>query len=256
MNKYRFICMMLISSFIFTNLVSAMQVTPQELMAFGEIRAIGVVQIESSTGKWVDMAAVYPLLKNTKLKTQDGIVSITAKDGSSIVLSKDTEAAIYALNGRYTVNLVKGTISFNVCPSPSLTVTTKEATVSVTQQIGGYNSLVAGVGAPSPANIQGIVFCSDKGTEVRSVSGKMNVSFRGLPPNILNTGERLFASSADLGEGVTAAAAPAAGTAAGSKLVSALIVGAFFTTGTITAFESFRGTGVASPSGFRMGSPF
>jgi hypothetical protein len=243
MKKYQFISLMLIPCLIFANLISTIQVSAQEPITFGEIKAMGAVQIESSTGQWVKMQDVYPLLKNTKLRTKDGIVYIIARDGSRIELSNETEASIDALNGGYTINLIKGTLSFNVAPSTPLTVTTRQANVSVIKQTGG--SLVAGVGAPTLTNIQGTVFCSDKGTFIKSISGKINVSPYGLQAKILNTGESLFASLESKNNPI--AADPVKNT----KLIQGLIAGTFLIAGTITAFEAFRSGGrVASPSGF------
>ncbi len=249
MKKYRFVSLILVSTLTLSDLIFAKQVAAQEPMAFGEIKPASVVQIESSTGKWADMQDMYPLLKNTKIRTKEGIAAITTKDGSKIDLSMNTEAAINSLNGSYTINLTNGTISFNITPSMSLTIMTKEATISVIQQVGGYYSLVAGVGAPAFSNTQGMVFNNDKGTLIRSISGRINVGIHGLQPRTLNSGESLFASlEGNSNKGMI-------GNETGdprnySKLFRGLIIGTFFTTGTVIAFDSFRGGGVASPSGF------
>ncbi len=249
MKKYRFISLMRILSLILANLMSAVQVAAQEPVAFGEINPAGVVQMESSTEKWAEMQNMYPLLRNTKLRTKEGIAAITTKDGSKIDLSMNTEAAINALSGSYTINLANGTISFNITPSTSLTVITKEATISVIQQVGGYYSLVAGVGAPAFSNTQGVVFNSAKGTSIRSMNGRIKVVINGLQPRTLNTGESLFASLEGNGnKGIIGNETGDPGNY--SKLFRGLIIGTFFTTGTITAFDAFRGGGIASPSGF------
>lgn len=237
MKKYRLISVILIPFLIFMNLIPAMQVSAEGPKAFGEIRSAGNVLIESSTGQWMEMREVYPLLKNTKLRTREGIVSITTSDGSKIDLSKDTEAAIDALNGGYTVNLTNGTLSFNITPSVSLTVITPHATVSA---------------IPNPANIQGIVICSGRGTEIRSISGKINVSYRGLvQPSVLNTGEGLFVSAAGEVNKLMGAVVPAAGKAGGPKLLTkALLIGTLVTAGVVIALQAFREEeeGIASPS--------
>jgi hypothetical protein len=246
MKKCRFISLVLIPSLIFSNFIFAAHISAREPVAFGEIKAAGAVQIESSTGQWVEMRDVYPLLKNTKLRTRDGIVSITTRGGSRIELSKDTEVAFEALNGGYTINLKQGTLSFNMTPPELLTVTTAQATVSV---------------VPNPENYRGMVSCSEKGTEISSISGKVNVGYLGSNTKILTAGESLFVSAkgqviasaagaATTGTTTGAAAGVTAGAAIGTKLLTALIVGTFFTTATITAFEAFREGGVASPSGF------
>jgi hypothetical protein len=228
MKKYRFVSLILIPSLIFMNFIPTAQVSAGKPMAFGEIRSTGNVLIESSTGQWMEMQETsYPLIKNTKLRTRDGIVSITTSDGSKIDLSKDTEAAINALNGGYTVSLTKGNVSFNITPSITLTITTPHVTVSA---------------IPNPANIQGIVICSDKGTEVRSISGKINVSYRGLvQPRGLNTGEGLFVSAAGEAKKLMGAVVPATGKAGGPKLLTkALLIGTLVTAGIVIALQAFR----------------
>lgn len=230
------------------NLLSSQNCLAQESYAFGEIKSSGSVQIGSSTGKWVQIQDIYPLLKNTKIRTNDGIVFITTREGSRIDLSKDTEASIEAMNNNYPVNLVNGTISFNITPSSSLTIVTKNATISVATQVGGYYSLVAGPGAPDLTNIQGMVFSNAQGTYIKSINGRINISGSSLQARVLNTGESLFAS-ADGGD------KPLGYNPANPKLstgaIQALITGAFFTGATITAIEAFRGDGVHSPSGFK-----
>lgn len=243
MKNYRYISVILTLSLIFSNLVPASQVLAEGPMAFGEIKAAGDVMIESSIGRWVKMQEIYPLLKEIKLKTGEGIVFITTKDGSKIDLSRETEAIINVTDSNYTVTLTgcsKGTLSFNMAPPASLTVATTQATLST-------------VRVPSQANIQGMVINSDKGTDVRSISGKITVRPLGLQPKVLNTGESLFASLSDECKAILAKASKT-GIAAipGSQtgLLQGLIVGTFFVGGATIAYEAFREKGVASPSGF------
>lgn len=249
MRNYRGISIILILSLIFTNFFPAFQALAESPMAFGEIKAAGAVLIESSTGKWVEMRDIYPLLKNTKLRTGDGIVFITTKDGSKLDLSRETEVAIDVLNGTYTVKLINGTLSFNITPSASFTIVTKDANISVTRQMDGYYSLIAGAGAPGFTNIQGMVFCDAKGTYIRSIAGSLNISGENFQPKILSTGETFLASVNGSGEplGYTTANPGSTG------LVPGLIVGVVFTgAAAIIASESFREEEVASPSGFQF----
>jgi hypothetical protein len=238
MKKFRFISLVLIPSLIFSNFIFATQISAQEPVAFGEIKAAGAagaVQIESSTGQWVEMRDVYPLLKNTKLRTRDGIVSITTRGGSRIELSKDTEVAFEALNGGYTINLKQGTLSFNLTPPESLTVTAAQVTVSA---------------VTNPENIRGMVICSEKGTEIRSISGKINVSYLGSNIKILAAGESLFVSAK--GQVIAAAAGAATtGTTAGTTIgtTGLIVAGALVTTGIVVAVSALGGGGgVVSPS--------
>lgn len=236
MRNYRYISIILIFSLIFTNLIPASQALAVSPIAFGEIKAAGSVQIETSTGKWVEMRNVYPLLKNTKLRTGDGVVSIITRDGSRIDLSRNAEIAIDILNKTYNINLPKGTLSFNITPPESITVITPHVTVSA---------------VTNPANIQGMVLCSDKGTEVRSISGRININQPGVQTKTINSGESLFAFSATSGEAATATV-PAAGTVAGVEIPVLIAGGLVVTGGIVIAVEAFREEEVASPSGFQF----
>jgi hypothetical protein len=237
MKTYRFISLILIPTLIFTNFIFTTHVLAQEPIAFGEIKASGVVQIESSTGQWVKMQDVYPLLKNTKLRTGEGVVFITMKDGSRIDLSKGTEAVIDVLDGSYTINLAKGTLYFDMLPSATLTVITPRTTV-----LTGQN----------PKNNQGIIVSSDKGTEVRNIAGNTKISFCGLQPRALADGESLFVSTKGECKAIAAAEAGGKGTAGGTdkKLSTTLIIGGLATAGIIVALSALGGGGggVASPS--------
>jgi hypothetical protein len=243
MKKNKLVNLFFLCAAILWGLSIPSHIFAQESIAFGEIKASGNVQIQSSTGKWTETQPVYPLLKNTKFRTNEGIVLITTKEGSRIDISKDSELTIDAMSGSYRVNLVKGTISFNIASSVSFVVITPEATVSVSQQVGGYYTLVAGPGAPNPVSIQGMVFRNDKGTFIRDISGKMNITHVSKTL-VLDTGETFFAAAE--GHDKAAGALPTGN----ANLTKGIIAGAFFTTGAITAFEAFRGTGRASPNGF------
>lgn len=237
MKKFRFISLVLILSLIFSNFIFATQISAQEPVAFGEIKASGVVQIGSSTGQWVEMQDVYPLLKNTKLRTGEGVVFITMKDGSRINLSKGTEAVIDVLDGGYNINLAKGTLYFDIPPFATLTVITPHTTVSTGQ---------------NPKNNQGIIVSSDKGTEVRNIAGNTKISFCGLQPRALADGESLFVSTKGECKAIAAAEAGGKGTAGGTdkKLSTTLIIGGLATAGIIVALSALGGGGggVASHS--------
>lgn len=237
MKKFRFISLVLILSLIFSNFIFATQISAQEPVAFGEIKASGVVQIGSSTGQWVEMKDVYPLLKNTKLRIGDGVVFIAMKDGSKINLSKGTEAVIDVMDGNYTINLTKGTLYFDIPPSATLTVITPHTIVSTGQ---------------NPKNNHGTIISIDKGTEVRDISGNVKVRFCGLQPRALVEGESLFVSTKGECKAIAAAEAGGKGTAGGTdkKLSTTLIIGGLATAGIIVALSALGGGGggVASPS--------
>ncbi len=229
---------------IITSLFIVTEASASDTFAYGEISSSGDVTIESSTGKWIKMQQVYPLLKNTKLKTNEGVSFIYTKEGSKIDLSRNTEVSVESQIGNYKINLVTGTISFSISPSVSLAIITKDANISVPHQIGGNYSLVAGPGAPLIKNIQGIVILTKKGTYVRSISGEINVNAVGMQTIVLNSGESLH-----IGDGVINAESFGIEE---ERVLQGLISGAFFITGTTVLYDVFRTHDheIASPSGF------
>ncbi len=236
----------LIAALFLSFIVSSTNVSAKEAVALGEIKATGMVSIESSVGKWVELRDAYPLLKSTKLKTNEGVVSITTKEGARIDLSRNTELSIDAAGNSYTLTLAYGTVSFNIMPSAEFIIITKDATISAGRQVAGYYSLVAGPGAPRLPNIQGMVFSDSKGTLTRSITGRINVSGKGFQAKALDSGESFFASV----EGEKSP--PGYTSAAGSDawLTKGLILGGFSISAGLTANESFRGHGTHSKSAF------
>lgn len=237
---------LILSVICYLNLILIPDVTASDTFAYGEVNSSGDVSIDSSTGKWVKMQRVYPLLKNTKLKTLEGVAFIQTKEGSRIDLSQNTELSMDSQLGKYEINLVSGTISFNITPAVSLNIITKDTNISVSHQIGGIYTLVAGPGATPVRNIQGIVSITEEGTYVRSIAGKIGIRPRGLQARILNSGDSFF--SGEQGS-MTSAASYATEQ---ERILQGLIAGAFFTTGTTVLYDVFRTHDheIGSPSGF------
>ncbi|MDH5203078.1 MAG: hypothetical protein OEW69_07455 [Nitrospirota bacterium] len=208
----------------------------EDPLAFGEMNAAGDVKMLSSTGQWVDVKGVYPLLKETKLKTGVGTVSVTTKGGSRIDLLKDTEVSVIVVNSTYTFDILNctGNLSFNMTPPELLTATTPESTLVIVQKTD----------VSSQTNVRGTVLNKANGTEVRSLLGKFSVSHHGLTPQVLNTGESVFVG----GECIVATLAREGGT---TKIRAGIIPGALFIAGgAVFATEGFRKDRVATPSGF------
>jgi ferric-dicitrate binding protein FerR (iron transport regulator) len=241
MKRYSFVHGILVATPIIAYLIFASYASAGERMAFGEIKSSRGVQINSSTGRWVQMQEIYPLLQSTGIRTNDGIALITTEEGSRLDFSRETEAGIEAKSGSYAVNLVKGTLSFSMTPSSSLTVTTKDADISVSQQMAGQYPLVAGPAAPSYAKIQGMVNSTAKGTFIRSISGRIRVSLRGAQARVLDTGESLFTASGRQGDDSVVENQPR-----NMWLARALVLGEITTAGTILSLEAFRREGVYS----------
>lgn len=216
-----------------------------ENLSFGEMRSSGKVYIESSTGKWQDIQPVYPLLKNTKLRTTDGVVLITIKDGSRIDISRDSELSIELSDSKYILNLLKGTITFNINSFTDFSILTPEANISVGKKVGGIYSLVAGPGAPNQTNIYGMVLRNDQGTFIRSFSGKLMIKHNAR--NVLiDSGETFFAGLG--GDTIPPGSSNISGS--GSYLGPTIVLGGFSAIVGGLSFEAFRGTGHASPHSF------
>jgi len=181
-----------ISYFLFAvfSLVSVAGAFAQTVPVLGEIKSFGKVFIGSSTGQWSSALPTYPLLENTALRTEDGSASIAFKDGSRVDLSRDTIATISGSSADYMVTLAQGVIAFNMGPSSSLSVATPTAHVSVNSK----NDLVQKVGYEKSNRVLGVISATEKGTEVKTISGKILVSSSASGTRTLASGESIFVS--------------------------------------------------------------
>lgn len=191
MMKHKFL-FVFISAFILTNFFSPFSpASAQSVLTLGEIHATGTVFIESSYGNWQPSAKTYPLLQGTKIKTGEGSASLHFRDGSRVDLSKNTMAVIEGSSSDVSVKLVSGVIAFNISPASSLTVSTASTDVSVNSRKG----IVQKVFLESAGWSLGAVSVSDKGTEVKSISGKIFVSVSSSDMKLVAPGENIFIGS-------------------------------------------------------------
>lgn len=160
----------------------------QGVAVLGEIRAEGRVLVGSSGGQWTSVTPGYPLLQATSLRTEDGVASIYFKDGSRIALSKDTAAIFEGSAGDYSVSLSKGVMAFNIGPAASLSVTTSSGSISTRNR----NNIVQKVSYEKAGRVKGIISTSEKGTEVRSVSGSLQVNINASDTKLVSAGESVF----------------------------------------------------------------
>ena len=185
-------------------ILSAMPSTAaQRVGVLGEIRTEGTVLVGSSGGQWTAVTSGHPLLPATSLRTEDGIASIYFKDGSRISLSKDTAAVFEGSAGDYSVSLSKGVMAFNIGPAASLSVTTPTGSISTRNK----NSIVQKVSYEKDGRIQGIISTSEKGTEVRSVSGSLQVNINASDTKLVSAGESVFIGPDSAGHQVVKAQA-------------------------------------------------
>ena len=170
------------------SLVNIAGVSAQSISVLGEIKSSGKVFIGSASGKWSSAMPTYPLLENTAIRTEDGSASITFKDGSRVDLSRDTIATVSGSSADYMITLAQGVIAFNIGPSSSLSVTTPTAHVSVNSK----NALVQKVGFEKASRVLGVISATEKGTEVRNISGKILVNASTSGTRTLASGESVL----------------------------------------------------------------
>lgn len=228
---------------IFAVMLSIILISPasaQTITALGEVRTSGKVFIESSDGKWLPAPAVYPLLQGSAIKAEEGSASIFFRDGSRMDLSKDTVTSVNGSVGNMVISLAQGTVAFNVPPTAAFTVTTPSASVAVNSPKG----MVQKVTFEKPVRVLGTVTAGEKGTEVRSISGRMIVTVSRSEARVLASGESMFIGP-DSAQRVykTQSVGGAAGLTSGQKVAVTAISGVFVATTTILSFDVWRGSG-------------
>lgn len=170
------------------SLVTIGGVSAQNLGVFGEIKSTGKVFIGSSSGNWSPAMPAYPLLQDTGIRIEDGSASIFLKDGSRVDLSRDTIVSISGEAPNYTINLAKGVLVFSITPTSSLAVSTPSASILVNSKDG----IVQKVGHEKSSRILGVISSNEKGTEVRSISGRIVVASSTAGTKTLVTGESML----------------------------------------------------------------
>ena len=172
---------------MFFMITSVSGVLAQSVDVLGEMKSSGKVFIASSTGSWLPAKASYPLLENTGIKTEDGTASLYFRDGSRTDISKNSLASVTGSASNFSLTLSKGVIAFNMTSMASLSVLTPASTVSVNAK----NSPVQKVSL-SRDRVLGAIAVTEKGTEVRSISGRIVVSVPAGENRMISTGESIF----------------------------------------------------------------
>lgn len=251
------IAMLLLAAFSFSIIAP---VSAQSIAVLGEVKANGKVFIESAGGQWLSAPATYPLLQNTVIRTDDGSAALYFKEGSRIDIAKNSLAVVDGVGSQYTVRMSKGTLAFNMAPGASLSVETATASVSVNKK----SSLVQKVSLEKSGRVLGIISSTDKGTEVRCISGRVAIDVTPIETKLLSSGESIFvdanrsykvyntqaiASDKSDDDRKKGGAGWTGGTS-GDDLTAGIISGVFLTTAGIISFDVWRGSGrrIASPS--------
>lgn len=210
-------------------------VSAQNITVLGEIKSSGKVFIGSASGKWSPAMPTYPLLENTALRTEDGSVSISFKDGSRVDLSRNTIATVNGSSTDYTITLAQGVIAFNVGPTASLSITTPTAQVSVNSN----SNPVQKVSYEKANRVLGVITVSEKGTEVRNITGKILVNASAAGTKTLVSGESiLVGQDSDAKVFKTQSVPGGAVTGGASGVTGQAIVLSLFSAGALTAYSS------------------
>jgi len=248
----RWTSIFLLVSLIFTNFsVGISSVSAQGISILGEIRTNGKVFIETSDGQWALSGPTYPLIQNTAIKTEDGTASVYFKDGSIVSLSRGTEAVIDGSQGHYGINLSHGVVAFNMIASSYLSVDTVSGRVVVSNKKG----LVQKVSYDKRGRMQGVISSTNKGTEIRNISGELTVSINASETKVIAAGESIFiggdntykvyktqaVAQSSGGEAVGLAA----GASVGTKILAGALGAAYIAGGIYSADKAFD---PASPS--------
>lgn len=185
MNRFeRIISVAVLILFIFSGVSG---VCAQSVDVLGEIKSTGKVFIASSNGGWLPAKASYPMLENTAIKTEDGTAALYFRDGSRADVSKNSIAAVGGSGSDFSIRLSKGVIAFNMTTMASLSVLTPASTVSVNVKSSPVQKV-----SLSKERVLGALSVSEKGTEVRSISGRIVVSVPAGENRIIATGESIF----------------------------------------------------------------
>lgn len=236
-------------------------VSAQSIVALGEVRTDGKVFIETTGKQWLSAPATYPLLQNTGIRIDEGSAALYFKEGSRIDLSGNSLVVVDGSNSQYTVQMAKGVLAFNMAPGASLTVQTASTSVSVNKK----NPLVQKVSLEKSGRVLGVISSSEKGTEVRCISGRIAIDVTPAETKLLSSGESIFvdanssykvyntqAIAPDKSDDRNKGGAGWTGGTSGDDLTAGIIGGVFLTTAGIISFDVWRGSGrkIASPSGF------
>jgi len=249
---------LLLVSFSF---ITIAPVSAQSIAVLGEVKANGKVSIASTGGQWLSAPATYPLLQNTGIKTDEGSAALYFKDGSRIDLSKNSLAVVDGIANQYTIQMSQGTLAFNMAPGASLSVMTVSASVSVNKK----NPLVQKVSMEKSGRVLGVISSTDKGTEVRCISGRVAIDVTPAETKLLSSGESIFVETGgrykvyntqaivpEKDEDSRKKGGAYGNSGSSGEWPGAYIVGGVFaTTAGIISLDVWRGShGHASPSGF------
>lgn len=158
----------------------------------GTVVAVGKASMKAALDRWVPVdEKTHPVVDGTALKTEEGTMSITMKDGASINMSKKTDVVVGGTLSNYSMRLQLGTIAFKVYEGIGLSVTTPSTTV-VVQRVSAA--------AENPRRtfkdeISGIITHDGKETQVVCLRGRFGVIPANAETRILTEGNTVAVGS-------------------------------------------------------------
>jgi ferric-dicitrate binding protein FerR (iron transport regulator) len=169
--------------------------------------------MKAGLDRWVPVdEKTHPVVDGTALKTEDGTMSVTMKDGASVELGKKTDLVINGATGSYLMRLQLGTIAFKIYEGMGLFVTTPSTSVVVQRVSGTIETTRHTV----KNEISGIITHDGKETQVVCQRGKFGVTQAAAETLILTEGNAAvvqdpLAAAQSTAVGAQAAASPGSG---------------------------------------------
>jgi ferric-dicitrate binding protein FerR (iron transport regulator) len=158
----------------------------------GTVVATGKASMKAALDRWMPVDdKTHPVVDGTALKTEEGNMSITMKDGAGITMSKRTDVVVGGTLSNYLMRLQLGTITFKVYEGMGLSVTTPSTTV-VVQRVSAA--------AEKPRRtfkdeISGIITHDGKETQVICLRGRFGVVPANAETRILTEGNTVAVGS-------------------------------------------------------------
>jgi ferric-dicitrate binding protein FerR (iron transport regulator) len=166
-------------------LALAADATPRLL---GTVVASGKASMKARLDRWVPVdEKTFPVVDGTALKTGDGTMAITMKDGASIEIGKKTDLVVSGAVSNYFMRLQQGTIAFKIYEGMGLSVTTPSTSVVVQRVSGTIETTRHTV----KDEISGIIIHDGKETQVFCQRGKFGVMQASAETMILSEGNRV-----------------------------------------------------------------
>ncbi|MGD0885985.1 MAG: hypothetical protein ABSA46_14150 [Thermodesulfovibrionales bacterium] len=156
----------------------------------GDVAGTGSAEIKVFD-RWIPVAGkAYPVADGANLRSGNGRMSITLREGVRIEMGKNSECVIFsASNSGYVVHVAKGSVDYRAPQGVSFAVTTN------TSNIQGQ------VGHEPQRNVNGAVTYDDKGTKVMMLSGSLVVKDAGASgAQSVVTDKALYAVKAESGQ--------------------------------------------------------